>query len=223
MKERLINLFGLENLEKIKNTNILLVGIGGVGSFCFEELLRCGVENITIIDFDVYEESNLNRQLYATLDTIGKKKIESAYERGKSINKNAKITILDTFLNLDSDFDFSSYDYIIDACDSVPAKAGLIINANKFNKKIIVSLGIGNRLCPQMVCKSTLKESLADPLGKKLNHYLIKKCSFDVNVPVICSKEKPIKSEPVSSYVCTTSVAGILLCDYVIKDIINNE
>ena len=221
MKERLINLFGIENLEKIKNTNILLVGIGGVGSFCFEELIRCGVENITIIDFDVYEESNLNRQLYATLNTIGKKKIESAYERGKSINKNAKITILDTFLNLNSDFDFSSYDYIIDACDSVPAKANLIINAKKYNKKIIVSLGIGNRVCPELVCKSTLKESLSDPLGKKLNHYLIKKCDFNENVNVICSKEKPIKSQPISSYVCTTSVAGIYLSDYVIKDIIN--
>ena len=91
----------------------------------------------------------------------------------------------------------------------------------KYNKKIIVSLGIGNRVCPELVCKSTLKESLSDPLGKKLNHYLIKKCEFFDNVNVICSKEKPIKSQPISSYVCTTSVAGIYLSDYVIKDIIN--
>lgn len=221
MKERLINLFGENNLEKIKNAHILLVGIGGVGSFCFETLIRCGVENITVIDFDTYEESNLNRQLYATIDTLGKKKIDTALLRAKSINENVNINVLDTFLDFNSDFDFSSYDYIIDACDSVSAKANLIINAKKYNKKIIVSLGIGNRVCPELVCKSTLKESLSDPLGKKLNHYLIKKCEFFDNVNVICSKEKPIKSQPISSYVCTTSVAGIYLSDYVIKDIIN--
>lgn len=221
MKERLINLFGENNLEKIKNAHILLVGIGGVGSFCFETLIRCGVENITVIDFDTYEESNLNRQLYATIDTLGKKKIDTALIRAKSINENVNINVLDTFLDFNSDFDFSSYDYIIDACDSVSAKANLIINAKKYNKKIIVSLGIGNRVCPELVCKSTLKESLSDPLGKKLNHYLIKKCEFFDNVNVICSKEKPIKSQPISSYVCTTSVAGIYLSDYVIKDIIN--
>lgn len=221
MKERLINLFGESNLEKIKNAHILLVGIGGVGSFCFETLIRCGVENITVIDFDTYEESNLNRQLYATIDTLGKKKIDTALIRAKSINENVNINVLDTFLDFNSDFDFSSYDYIIDACDSVSAKANLIINAKKYNKKIIVSLGIGNRVCPELVCKSTLKESLFDPLGKKLNHYLIKKCEFFDNVNVICSKEKPIKSQPISSYVCTTSVAGIYLSDYVIKDIIN--
>ena len=221
MKERLINLFGENNLEKIKNAHILLVGIGGVGSFCFETLIRCGVENITVIDFDTYEESNLNRQLYATLDTLGKKKIDTALARAKSINENVNINVFDAFLDFNSDFDFSSYDYIIDACDSVPVKANLIINAKKYNKKIIVSLGIGNRVCPELVCKSTLKESLSDPLGKKLNQYLIKKCEFFDNVNVICSKEKPIKSQPISSYVCTTSVAGIYLSDYVIKDIIN--
>ena len=110
---------------------------------------------------------------------------------------------------------------MINACDSVPAKANLILNAKKYNKKIIVSLGIGNRVCPELVCKSTLKENLSDPLGKKLHHYLIKKCEFFDDVNVICSKEKPIKSQPISSYVCTTSVAGIYLSDYVIKDIIN--
>ena len=131
MKERLINLFGESNLEKIKNAHILLVGIGGVGSFCFETLIRCGVENITVIDFDTYEESNLNTQLYATIDTLGKKKIDTALIRAKSINENVNINVLDTFLDFNSDFDFSSYDYIIDACDSVPAKANLIINAQK--------------------------------------------------------------------------------------------
>ena len=138
MKERLINLFGESNLEKIKNAHILLVGIGGVGSFCFETLIRCGVENITVIDFDTYEESNLNRQLYATIDTLGKKKIDTTLIRAKSINENVNINVLDTFLDFNSDFDFSLYDYIIDACDSVPAKANLILNAKKYNKKIIL-------------------------------------------------------------------------------------
>lgn len=220
MEERLINLFGLKNLQKLKSKNILLVGIGGVGSFCFETLVRSGIENITVIDFDTYEESNLNRQLYALHSTIGLKKIDTAMQRAKDINPNVNIIIYDEFLDLNSNIDFSKYDYIIDACDSVPAKVNIILRAYKENVKIISSLGIGNRVKPDMVKISTLKESLKDPLGKKLNHYLVKKYNFLEDIPVVKSDEKPIKSNPISSYVCVTSIAGILLADFVIKDII---
>lgn len=220
MEERLIRLFGIENLSLLKTKNILLVGIGGVGSFCFETLIRCGINNITVIDFDVYEESNLNRQLYALHSTIGKKKIDTALERTKDINPNCNIIVYDEFLDINSNLDFSKYDYIIDACDSVPAKVNIILKAKEYGIKVISSLGIGNRVRPEMVQISTLKESLSDPLGKKLNHYLVKKYNFLEDVVVVKSTEKPIKSEPVSSYVCVTSIAGILLADYVIKDII---
>lgn len=220
MEERLIRLFGIENLSLLKTKNILLVGIGGVGSFCFETLIRCGINNITVIDFDTYEESNLNRQLYALHSTIGKKKIDTALERAKDINPNCNIIVYDEFLDINSNLDFSKYDYIIDACDSVPAKVNIILKAKEYGIKVISSLGIGNRVRPEMVKISTLKESLSDPLGKKLNHYLVKKYNFLDDVVVVKSSEKPIKSEPVSSYVCVTSIAGILLADYVIKDII---
>ena len=222
MEDRLINLFGLDNLNKLKTKNILLIGIGGVGSFCFETLVRSGIENITVIDFDTYEESNLNRQLYALHSTIGMKKIDTALQRAKDINPKAKITIYDEFLNIDSNLDLKIYDYIIDACDSVPAKVNIILKAYKENIKIISSLGIGNRVKPEMIKISTLKKSLSDPLGKKLNHYLVKKYNFLEDIPVVKSDEKPIKSSKVSSYVCVTSIAGILLADYVIKDIINS-
>lgn len=220
MHERLLNLFSKEKLDKLGTKNILLVGIGGVGSFCFESLIRSGIKNITVIDFDIYEESNLNRQLYATKKTIDTLKIESAIKRANEIDENIQINVLAERLDNNSNIDFSKYDYIIDACDSVPAKALLIIEAFKHNIKIISSLGIGNRVSPKNVQISTLKSSLKDPLGKKLNHYLIKN-GFNKDVPVVMSDEVPIKSKVIASYVCVTSVAGIMLADYVIKDIIN--
>lgn len=218
MYERIKDLL---DLEKLKKVNILLVGVGGVGSACFEVLIRSGVQNITIIDFDYYEESNLNRQLNSSINVIGKKKVEVLYNHAKEINKDINVEIRDEFIKKDSIIDYKKYDYIIDACDSIEAKILLITKADENNVRIISSLGVGNRVKPSDLSINTLNKTVNDPLGKKLRQNL-RKIGFKSDVKVVSSKELPIKKTPVSSYIGVSSYAGILLADYVIKEVINN-
>lgn len=218
MEERLINLFGKDNIEKIKKTNVLLVGVGGVGSVCFETLIRCGIKNITIIDFDTYEESNLNRQIHSNIKNIGMKKVDVLKEYAQNIDQNINITTLDTYLDDTSQLDFSKYDFIIDACDSIKAKYFLIKESIKNNINIICSLGVGNRKDSTKLEITTLRKTVNDPLGKKLRHYLNKE-GIKEDVKVVSSKELPIKSNPISSYIAVSAHAGLLLADYVIKEV----
>ena len=216
MYERLNKLI---NYEKLSKVNILLVGIGGVGSACFEVLIRSGIQNITIID--TYEESNLNRQLNSSIDVIGKKKVEVLYNHAKSINPNINLEVRDEYINLNSIIDYKKYDFIIDACDSIEAKILLITKADENNVRIISSLGVGNRVKPSDLSINTLNKTVNDPLGKKLRQNL-RKINFYDDVVVVSSKELPIKKTPVSSYIGVSSYAGILLADYVIKEVIKN-
>lgn len=221
MYERIKDLFN-GNLEKLANTNILLVGVGGVGSVCFEILIRSGIKNITIVDFDMYEESNLNRQLHSNKSNIGMKKVNVLQKYAENLSEDIKVTIIDEFINKNSILNYEKYDYIIDACDSIDAKILLITKANEYNKKIICSLGVGNRTNPSKLKVSTLKKTSGDPLGKKLR-YELKKIGFSDDVKVVSSEELPVKLSPVSSYMGVSAYAGILLADAVIKDLINEK
>ena len=222
MYTRLIDLFGEENLQQLQNINVLLVGVGGVGSFCFENLIRSGIRNMTIIDFDTYEESNLNRQLHSNLDNIGHQKVKVLQEYAKKINPNINLIAREEFLNQSSTINFEDYDYIIDACDNIEAKVYLIKNAYQNNIKIISALGIGNRLNIQDITISKIFKTSNDPLAKKLRQAL-KKAGIIYDIPVVCSKELPIKKTPISSYMGVTATAGILLADYAIKDVLNEK
>lgn len=222
MYTRLTDLFGLEKLNKLHDINILLVGVGGVGSLCFETLIRSGIQRLTIIDFDTYEESNLNRQLHSNINNLGRKKVQVLAEYAAQINPNIKIIARDEFLNHESSINFQDYDYIIDACDSIEAKVYLIKNAYQNNLKIISALGVGNRLNIQDLIVTKIFQTSNDPLAKKLRQAL-KKENIIYNIPVVCSKELPIKKTPVSSYIGVSASAGILLADYVIKDVLNEN
>ena len=222
MYDRLKGLFLDSQIDKLNKANILLVGVGGVGSVCFEVLIRSGIKNITIIDFDEYEESNLNRQLHANKDTIGSKKVDVLKKYAEKINTDINVTCINEFLNKESVLNYLEYDYIIDACDSVEAKVLLIYKAQEFNKKIICSLGVGNRRFPDKLSVTTLYKTAGDPLGKKLRHEL-KKQNDDGDVKVVSSSELPSKSNPISSYMSVSATAGILLADAVIKDLIYEE
>ena len=222
MNQRLEGLFSQTELNKLQNANILLVGVGGVGSFCFETLIRTGIKNITIIDFDTYELSNFNRQLHANINTLDHKKVDVLKKHAKNIDANININTYDLYLDENSNIDFSKYDFIIDACDSIKAKIYLIKMAYQFHKKIICSLGVGNRLNPLMLDVTDLNKTYNDPLAKKLRNEL-NKIDFTGNVKVVFSKELPIKKSPVASYMAVSSSAGILLADYVIKEVVKNE
>ena len=218
MYERLKGLLSDNQIDILNRANILLVGVGGVGSICFEILIRSGIKNITIIDFDTYEDSNLNSQLHANKSVINYKKVDVLKKYAENINPDICVTAIDEYLNKDSILNYRKYDYIIDACDSIEAKILLITQAQKYNKKIISSLGVGNRIDPTKLSISTLRKTTGDPLGKKLRHEL-NKIDFLDDVKVISSTEIPIKANPVSSYMSVSAVAGILLADAVIKDL----
>lgn len=220
MYDRLNLLLGTDSLEKIHKANILLLGVGGVGSFCFEVLIRSGIKNITIIDFDIYEESNLNRQLHSNKENIGRKKVEVLKEYAYKINSSIKVNAIDAFLDENYDIDITKYDYIIDAVDSIKAKKYFIKLADSKNIPLISSMGIAGKMDSTKLLVTTLDKTYNDPLAKNLRSMLNKE-HLNHPVKVVFSSEIPTKSkENLPSYIVVTAYAGILLADTVIKDLI---
>ena len=220
MFEKTINLIGTDNFNKISNLNILLVGLGGVGSFVFESLIRAGVNNLTIVDYDVVTLSNINRQLVANLNTVGRKKIDVAIEHAKEINNKISIKALDIKITSENINNLKSdYDFIVDACDSIDAKISLIKFAKEHNIKIISSMGMGNRLKPQNIKISSLNKTINDPLAKKLRN-ILRKENINLNIPVVFSEELPIKKDAINSLVTVPSIAGIYITSYIINSVI---
>ena len=165
--ERLESLVGSTNLEKIKSLNILIVGIGGVGGYTLESLVRCGVENITIVDFDKVESSNLNRQIISSLTNIGKLKVEVAKERYSNINNKLNLKCLPIFLNKDNinKINIEEYDYVVDACDSVNTKVLLMQECILKNIKIIKKINTKNKIIKNI--KLSKEKYTADILTTK--------------------------------------------------------
>lgn len=220
MNERTIQLIGKENMEKIKKANILVVGLGGVGGTAVEALIRSGIEHITIIDKDVFDESNLNRQILATKDTIGTEKTAVCKKRIQAINPQVNVIPKTIFLNASTINELEQYDYIIDACDTIDTKVLLAKYAIENNSKIISCMGTGKRLDPSKLKISTLNKTYNDPLAKVMRHKM-KENNLNLNIPVVFSDELPINTENViGSMIFVPSTAGLLLADYVINDII---
>lgn len=222
MFDRLELLIGEENIEKISKINVLIVGIGGVGGTALEALVRSGVKNITIIDKDVFSESNLNRQILSTRDSIGLYKVDVGINRCKSINPDVNITGLKINLDEKNVNELEYFDYIIDACDDINAKLALMQYANKNNINLISSMGTGKRLNPSNVIITRLDKTCNDPLAKKMR-YEARKRGLKLNIPVVCSKEEPInKDRVIASSIFVPSTAGLMLAYYIIKKVIND-
>lgn len=220
MDERIIALIGEEANLKIKSISVLIVGIGGVGGMAAEALVRSGIQNLTIIDKDKFEISNLNRQIMATNDTIKEYKTDSTLKRLKSINPNINITSHNIFLNAENINILKEYDYIIDACDTITTKILLIKYALKHQIKIISCMGTGKHLNPEELCITSLNKTYNCPLAKKMRN-LLKKEGITTNIPVVFSKEIPLnKDEKISSMIFVPATAGLMLAYYVINDLI---
>lgn len=222
MFDRLELLIGKENIEKISKINVLIVGIGGVGGTALEALVRSGVKNITIIDKDVFSESNLNRQILSTRDSIGLYKVDVGINRCKSINPDVNITGLKINLDEKNVNELEYFDYIIDACDDINAKLSLMQYASRNNIKLISSMGTGKRLNPSNVIITRLDKTSNDPLAKKMR-YEARKRGLKLNIPVVCSKEEPINNDRViASSIFVPSTAGLMLAYYIIEKVIND-
>lgn len=222
MFDRLECVIGKENLNRIKEIKVFLVGIGGVGGSCFDSLVRSGIKNITVCDFDIFEETNLNRQLLSNINNIGLKKVEIAKDYAKSINQECAISTIDAKLSKDniSKIIPNNVNYIIDACDDINVKVELVKYAVKNNIKIISSMGTGNKLKPELLEITNIWKTNYDPLAKKMR-MLLKKENISYKLPVVSSSEVPIKNgSVVGSFAPVVNTAGLLLASYVINDII---
>lgn len=225
MFDRLLELIAIDDIKKIENTKLLLVGVGGVGGYTLESLVRSGFKNISIIDGDVISLSNLNRQIIAKITNIDKLKVEEAKTRCLEINPDVKINAINVYLNEDN---FNSYvnlnyDYIIDACDDTLVKILLIKYAKSHNIKIITALSTGRKLDSTKLQITTLNKTFNDPLAKKLRSEL-RKQNIDLNIPVVFSTEEAINTgNVIGSAVFVPACAGILIANYIFKDIIKQE
>ena len=214
------------NLDKIKNTSILIIGVGGVGSYALESLVRMGINNITIVDNDIVDITNLNRQLMTLHSNIGKSKVDVWEDRIRDINPECNITKIQEFItkeNINILFN-NKIDYIIDACDTLNTKCELIREASKRGIKIISSMGTGNKLDPSKLKIMDIRKTSYDPLAKKIRK-MIKDENIKIKVPVICSIEQPIKtnSKTISSNSFLPAISGLLITSYIINDIIDKE
>ena len=208
-----------DKINILKNKTILILGLGGVGGYVTESLARCGIGNLVLVDYDKVDITNINRQIIATYDNIGRLKTDCFKERIASINKECKVTLINEFYgeeNRDSLFN-QKIDYVIDCCDSLNSKCILIEECFKRNIPIICSMGTGNKFHPELFSITKLKKTEYDPLAKKLR-FLLKDKKELLEVDVLYSKEKPVEYKgKIGSISYVPSVAGLLLTSYVVN------
>ncbi|MBR3324669.1 MAG: tRNA threonylcarbamoyladenosine dehydratase [Clostridia bacterium] len=234
-------LIGKEAVQKLHNSKVAVFGLGGVGSFVTEGLARAGIENFVLVDNDVVDITNLNRQLIATHKTIGKNKVDVMKERILDINPSAKIETFKEFFMPDSSHDMidDSVDYIVDAVDTVTAKIELVMMANKMNIPIISAMGTGNKLDPTKFEVTDIYKTEMCPLAKVMRKEL--KARGIKKLKVVYSKENPIKTviqeeninnkksldtittqkQVPASISFVPSVAGLIIAGEVVKDLHN--
>lgn len=217
--ERLI---GEDALRKLQNSNIIIFGLGGVGSYTAEALARSGIGKMTVVDKDTVDITNINRQLYALRSTVGKPKAEVARERILDINPECEITAIQKmYLPENSEnFVLSQYDYIVDAIDNVTAKIDLAIKAEQLGIPIISSMGTGNKLDPTAFKVSDIYETSVCPLCRVMRTQL-KKCGVK-KLKVVYSEEMPKTDgeRTPASISFVPPAAGLIIAGEVIKNII---
>lgn len=232
--DRTKRLLGTEAMNKLKNARVAVFGIGGVGGHAADALVRSGIGTIDIIDSDAVAESNINRQLIATTKTIGRKKVEVMKEHLLEINPDVQVNVHDCFFLAEtkSQFDFSQYDYVIDAVDTVTAKLALVEACQEAGVLIISSMGAGNKLDPTAFEVADIYKTSVCPLAKVMRREL-KKRNIK-HLKVVYSKEEPIEPKEDENFASdearqrratpgsiafVPSVAGLILAGEVVKDL----
>lgn len=217
--ERLI---GGNGIDKLQKSNVIIFGLGGVGSYTAEALARCGIGKITVVDKDTVDITNINRQLYALHSTVGKEKATVAAERIRDINPSCEVTpIVKMYMPENfKEFCLEKYDYIIDAIDNVTAKIDLAVHAEKLNIPIISSMGTGDKLDPTAFKAADIYNTSVCPLCRVMRHELKKHGVKKLRV--VYSEEMPITDgeRTPASISFVPSAAGLIIAGEVIKDIL---
>ena len=224
-------LIGKEGVEKLQNSHVAVFGVGGVGGYCAEALVRSGVGAIDLIDNDKVCLTNLNRQIIATHKTIGQDKVDAMKERLLEINPQVKINMFKTFFlpENSSTFDFSKYDYVVDAIDNVKAKIELVVKCNEAGTKIISAMGAGNKLDASKFEVADIYKTSVCPLARVMRTELKKRKIKKLKV--VYSKEEPIKPtaqideksekrQIPGSFAPCPAVMGLITAGEVVKDLI---
>lgn len=221
-------LLGEDAPNKLKGKHVAVLGLGGVGSYLVEALARAGVGHLTLIDRDVYTESNLNRQLYALPSTVGKRKTEVAALRVKEIDPSILTDVCDAFVLPETlkELPLSGVDYIADAIDTVSAKIALSVYAKENNIPMISAMGAGNKLDPTAFRVARIKDTRVCPLARVMRNELKKRGIHDLKV--VYSEEEPKKSPLIDeeskkavpgSCSFVPSVVGLIMAGEIIKDL----
>lgn len=223
-------LIGKEALEKLGKSRVAVFGLGGVGGYVVEALARSGVGELDLIDSDIVSPSNINRQIIATEDTIGEKKTDVMKRRVLSINRDCIVRTYDIFYlpETKDNFDFTLYDYVVDAIDTVTGKLTLIEEAKRVSTPVISSMGAGNKLDPALFRVSDIYSTTVDPLSRVMRREL-KKRGIE-SLKVVYSTEKPLtprfgeegtkRRQTPGSISFIPSVCGLVIASEVIKDLI---
>lgn len=226
MYERLEKVIGKSNIDKLSSKTVAVIGLGGVGSYAVEMLARNNIGKIILVDFDIIDISNINRQIEALHSTIGHKKIDELKKRILDINPNIEVILIDKFID-DSNISIifeSNIDYIIDACDTIKTKQLLILECIKRNIKFISCMGTGNKLDPSLLNITTLDKTNYDKLAKIMRKWA-KDNKINKKIRVVSSSEKPINTSDRTLGSCSLvpATAGILCASFIINDIINEN
>lgn len=215
-------LLGEDGMARLKTARVAVFGVGGVGGYAVEALVRSGVGAVDIFDNDTVSVTNLNRQIIATHDTIGRPKVDVMRERALSINPDVVINAHNCFYMPDNadEYDFSVYDYIIDAIDTVTGKLEIIIRANEANVPIISCMGAGNKLDPTLFEVTDIYKTSVCPLARTMRYELRKRGIKKLKV--VYSTEEPVKTgdRVPASVAFVPSVAGMIAAGEVIKDLL---
>ena len=224
MFDRVITLIGEQNFKKIQERTILIVGLGGVGGYATESLVRSGIKNVIIIDHDKIDLTNLNRQIISNSNNIGNDKVEEFRKRILEINPECNVITHQQFLDRNNYNLLDNYkiDYIVDCCDSVDTKKMLIDYSINKNIKLISSMGTANKLNLTKLEIIDIRKTSYDPLAKILRKY-VNDLKTNKKIMVISSTEEPIKKQELSSLIFVPAAAGLLCGQYIIKDIIESE
>ncbi len=223
--ERFIKIINNNSFNNLQNKTVLIVGIGGVGGYALEGIVRSGINNIIIIDHDIIDETNINRQIISNEKNIGKKKVIIAKKRILDINSNCNIQIYDVFLtknNITDILNKHKIDYIIDACDTVSTKKEIILYSIKNKIKFVSCMGTANKLNPELLNITDIRKTKYDKLAKVIRKWVVDE-KIKEKIPVVSSTEECIKIGSLGSTSFVPSIAGMLCASYIINDIIKEK
>lgn len=220
---RLASVIGEENVSLLGDKSVLILGVGGVGGYVAEALARSGIGKLILVDFDVIDETNINRQIIALDSTVGRKKVDVLEERIKDINSSCSVVKVEKFINLDNYLELFEYDvdFFVDACDTMTVKKAIVKEIVKRKLLFISSMGTGNKLDPSKLEIVDIRKTVNDPLAKVMRKF-VKDEKINSKVMVLSSVELPVKTgeRTPGSTAFVPAAGGLLISSYIVRQFI---